>query len=42
MNRMTGLFISLGAILLLVVFAVLFPDVEDGLEQVEALMENRT
>ena len=42
MNRMTGLFIGLGAILLLVVFAVLFPDVEDGLEQVEALMENRT
>ena len=42
MNRMPGLFIGLGAILLLVVFAVLWPDVEDGLEVVEALMENRT
>jgi len=38
---MTGLFIGLGAILLLVVFAVLWPDVEDGLEVVEALMENQ-
>ena len=42
MNRMTGLFISLGAILLFVVFAFLFPDVEDSLGQVEALMENQT
>ena len=42
MNRMTGFLISLGAILLLVVFAALWPDVEDGLEVVEALMENRT
>ena len=42
MNRMTGLFMGLGAILLLVVFAFLYPDIEDGLEQVETLMENRT
>ena len=33
---------GLGAILLLVVFAFLYPDIEDGLEQVETLMENRT
>ena len=42
MNRMTGLFMGLGAILLFVVFAFLYPDLEEGLEQVEALMENRT
>jgi len=42
MNRMTGLFISLGTILLFVVFAFLYPDLEKGLEQVEALMKNQT
>ena len=42
MNRMTGLFIGLGPILMFVVFAFLWPDVEEGLELVEALMANQT
>ena len=42
MNRMTGLFISLGAILLFVLFVGLYPDGEAGLEAVEALMENQS
>ena len=42
MNRMIGLFIGLGPILMFVVFAFLWPDVEEGLELVEALMANQT
>ena len=42
MNRMTGLFIGLGPILLFVLFVGLYPDGEAGLEAVEALMENQT
>ena len=42
MNRMTGLFIGLGPILLFVLFVGLYPDGEAGLEAVEALMENQS
>ena len=42
MNRMTGLFIGLGAILLFLLFIGFWPDGEDGLETVEALMKNPT
>ena len=42
MNKMTGLFIGLGAILLFLLFIGFWPDGEDGLETVEALMKNPT